>query len=220
MTAAAMTRVPKIAIANIHAAGSRLLRSVLVIRASSAMAPMSPTLLRKERSRTVAHPNEVGGSGGCRQRSIGGQKRQVKLASTCSCPSTSRALSQRPPALGAVLLRSRKRASLACYGARGSYRQSQAQDDHRLCRLGHWRRARRDPETEAREGGPPAPKPLASPACDADAHRAKPSCSKQRASSQAEVSVAQTGAEAWSLSITCSRHIRALAGGCAQAGRA
>jgi hypothetical protein len=68
--APAMMIVPKMAIANIQALGSRLLRIALAARASSAMPPMSPTWLRNERSRTVAHASEVRGSGGCHQRSI------------------------------------------------------------------------------------------------------------------------------------------------------
>ena len=56
VAAAAMTSVPKIAIAKIQAAGTRLLRSPLAISASSAMAPMSPVLLRNERLRMVTPP--------------------------------------------------------------------------------------------------------------------------------------------------------------------
>ena len=54
VTAAATMSVPEIAVAKIQAAGSRSLRSPLATSASSAIAPMSPTLLRNERFRTVA----------------------------------------------------------------------------------------------------------------------------------------------------------------------
>ena len=80
--------VPTTAIANIQAAGSRLLRTPLAARASRAMAPISPTLLRNDRSRTVAYPNEVGSP--VIAISIGDQGRRVKSVSTCPHPRSGR----------------------------------------------------------------------------------------------------------------------------------